>query len=105
MFGFYEPLKDAFLWFINSGKLVEIDPIVLSQNNINSLIEEGRLQGVADDYRFSSPDKIFERTEGNNPSYEVAYVIDKIAKTKCKVIRLRSDNQVDLILLKKKVLG
>ncbi len=96
----YTAIKDLTLYLKNRNKVEEDSPIVWTGLDIKPLLNAGKLSGTCEDYTFSAPDKIYKRTEGENPTHEIAWVAE--GKKKRKVVCLRYNGEIDLILLKKR---
>ncbi|MFH0799654.1 MAG: hypothetical protein V2A66_05685 [Pseudomonadota bacterium] len=101
MIDFYAPLKDLFCWFKKRGKIIEVEPFVLSgPDKLDVLKQQGLIVEPNDNFYFARPESVSEKTEIPSPSHEVVFLLDKEQKTKRKVVCMAND-KIDLVLLRK----
>ena len=99
--GLYSPIKDLFSWYRKRNEIKEVDPFILRKtSDLAGLGEKGLLSGPVEGYLFVRPESVSGKTEVPLPTHEVFFIIDRIRKTKRRVVCMAND-RVDLVLLKK----
>jgi hypothetical protein len=95
----YQVIKDL----VALAKMEEVDPIDPGTLDPKELAAMGIIDNEnAEAYSWSAPRKLFARTEAPDASHEIAWVTDKLRRTKRKVVRFTHDGNLDLILIRKK---
>ena len=95
----YQVIKDL----IALAKMEETDPIDPGTSDAKQLAAMGIIDGEQTDaYSWAAPRKLFARTEAVGATHDIVWVTDKLRRTKRKVVRLRHDDGIDLVLIVRK---
>ena len=100
MVDLYAPLKDLVSWVKKRNEIIEVDPFILGRPNLDTLKQQGMISEASENFVFARPESVSEKTEIPQPSHEVVFLVNKIQKTKRKVVCM-ANGRIDLVLLRK----